>query len=31
VLRRQEKDRLFMCASTSVYALYLNAQGAMVP
>jgi gluconolactonase len=27
----RKKDRLFMCASTSVYALYLNAQGAMVP
>jgi gluconolactonase len=27
----KKKDRLFMCASTSVYALYLNAQGAMVP
>jgi gluconolactonase len=26
-----KKDRLFMCASTSVYALYANAQGAMVP
>jgi gluconolactonase len=26
-----KKDRLFMCASTSVYALYVNAQGAMVP
>jgi gluconolactonase len=27
----RKKDRLFMCASTSVYALYLNAQGAMTP
>jgi gluconolactonase len=27
----RKNDRLFMCASTSVYALYLNAQGAMVP
>jgi len=27
----KKKDRLFMCASTSVYSLYLNAQGAMVP
>ncbi len=27
----KKKDRLFMCASTSVYALYLNAQGAMAP
>jgi gluconolactonase len=27
----RKQDRLFMCASTSVYALYLNAQGAMVP
>ena len=27
----RKKDRLFMCASTSVYALYLNTQGAMVP
>ncbi len=27
----KKQDRLFMCASTSVYALYLNAQGAMVP
>lgn len=27
----RKKDRLFMCASTSVYALYVNAQGAMVP
>ena len=26
-----KKDRLFMCASTSVYALYVNAQGAMIP
>jgi gluconolactonase len=26
-----KKDRLFMCASTSVYALYVNAEGAMVP
>jgi gluconolactonase len=27
----RKKDRLFMCASTSVYALYVNAQGAFVP
>jgi gluconolactonase len=27
----RKKDRLFMCASTSVYALYLNGRGAMVP
>jgi len=27
----KKKDRLFMCASTSVYALYLNVRGAMVP
>jgi gluconolactonase len=27
----RKKDRLFMCASTSVYALYINAEGAMVP
>jgi len=27
----KKKDRLFMCASTSVYALYLNVQGAAVP
>ena len=27
----RKKDRLFMCASTSVYALYLNAEGAAVP
>jgi gluconolactonase len=27
----RKKDRLFMCASTSVYALYLNAEGAQVP
>ncbi len=27
----RKKDRLFMCASTSIYALYLNAEGAMVP
>ncbi len=26
-----KKDRLFLCASTSVYALYVNAEGAMVP
>ena len=26
-----KKDRLFMCASTSVYALYINGRGAMVP
>ena len=27
----RKKDRLFMCASTSVYALYVNGKGAMVP
>ncbi len=27
----RKKDRLFMCASTSVYALHLNAEGAAVP
>jgi gluconolactonase len=27
----RKKDRLFMCASTSVYALYVNGQGAMAP
>ena len=27
----RKKDRLFMCGSTSVYALYVNAQGALVP
>ncbi|MBV8397534.1 MAG: SMP-30/gluconolactonase/LRE family protein [Acetobacteraceae bacterium] len=27
----RKKDRLFMCASTSVYGLYLNAEGALVP
>mgnify|MGYP006274117239 CR=1 FL=1 len=27
----RKKDRLFVCGSTSVYAVYLNAQGAMVP
>ncbi len=27
----RKKDRLFMCASTSVYALYVNGRGAMVP
>jgi len=27
----RKRDRLFMCASTSVYALYLNGQGAMTP
>ncbi|HEY3848411.1 MAG TPA: SMP-30/gluconolactonase/LRE family protein [Acetobacteraceae bacterium] len=27
----RKKDRLFMCASTSVYALYVNDQGALVP
>jgi gluconolactonase len=27
----KKKDRLFMCASTSVYALHVNGQGAMVP
>ena len=26
-----KKDRLFMCASTSVYALHVNAEGAMAP
>lgn len=26
-----KKDRLFMCASTSVYALYVNAEGAQTP
>jgi gluconolactonase len=26
-----KKDRLFMCASTSVYALHINGRGAMVP
>jgi len=26
-----KKDRLFMCASTSVYAVHVNAEGAMVP
>ena len=26
-----KKDRLFMCASTSVYSLYLNVQGALAP
>jgi len=26
-----KKDRLFMCASTSVYALYVNDRGAMLP
>ena len=26
-----KKDRLFMCASTSVYALYINGRGAMAP
>ena len=26
-----KKDRLFMCASTSVYALYINGRGAMIP
>lgn len=26
-----KRDRLFMCASTSVYALYINGKGAMVP
>ena len=27
----RKKDRLFMCASTSVYALYLNVRGASAP
>lgn len=27
----RKKDRLFMCASTSVYALHINGKGAMVP
>lgn len=27
----RKKDRLFMCASTSVYALYVNGKGAMAP
>ncbi|MGH7156205.1 MAG: SMP-30/gluconolactonase/LRE family protein [Acetobacteraceae bacterium] len=27
----KKKDRLFMCASTSLYALYLNVEGAAVP
>ncbi len=27
----QKQDRLFMCAGTSVYALYVNGQGTMVP
>jgi gluconolactonase len=27
----RKKDRLFMCASTSVYALYVNDQGALRP
>jgi len=27
----RKRDRLFMCGSTSVYALYLNGQGAQVP
>lgn len=27
----KKKDRLFMCASTSVYALHVNGQGALVP
>jgi gluconolactonase len=26
-----KKDRLFMCASTSVYALHINGAGAMIP
>lgn len=26
-----KKDRLFLCASTSLYALYVNGQGAMTP
>ena len=27
----KKKDRLFMCASTSVYALHINGEGAMKP
>lgn len=27
----RKKDRLFMCASTSVYALYINGEGAQTP
>jgi len=27
----RKKDRLFMCASTSVYALYVNGHGALAP
>jgi len=27
----RKKDRLFMCASTSVYALHVNGRGALVP
>jgi gluconolactonase len=27
----KKKDRLFMCASTSVYSLYINGEGAMKP
>lgn len=27
----RKKDRLFMCASTSVYALHVNGRGAMIP
>ena len=27
----KKKDRLFMTASTSVYALYINGKGAMMP
>lgn len=27
----RKRDRLFMCASTSVYALYVNTQGAQLP
>lgn len=27
----RKKDRLFMCASTSVYSLYLNGRGALAP
>ncbi len=27
----RKRNRLFMCASTSVYALYLNVEGAQAP
>ena len=30
-LVRLLRNRLYMCASTSVYALYVNTQGAMTP